>query len=267
MEFDETQRFWYPRVALNAWTDFAFCSDENLQSGFRKSQREVKPLFVSLSLSLLFIFFFSFPFCFFFFPFFSFLAFFLIDINRTPFVCSPSHFVFFFHFPFSLLLFHFLFSFSFSLFLFYHSTDFIKVGETSPHFPLPCHMSSPQFYLIFLDFSFPIISLFDTWLHVSHSHKCTTWLMPCVTPLGCHVASTCSCHVLLDTRCLKKHKIPTVLESEEIRRGNYISQDEFNGEVRFVIRDLENFLFSIKITVLPFFRKIEFFPGFIDKPS
>ena len=30
----------------------------------------------------------------------------------------------------------------------------------------------------------------------------------------------------------------------------------------FVIQDFENFQFPIEITVLPFFRKIEFFPGF-----
>ena len=45
--------------------------------------------------------------------------------------------------------------------------------------------------------------------------------------------------------------------------GSYkISRDEFNGAIRFVIRDLENFRFSTEITVLPFFRKIEFFSGF-----
>ena len=39
-------------------------------------------------------------------------------------------------------------------------------------------------------------------------------------------------------------------------------RDEFNGEVRLVIQDLENFKFSTEITVLPFLRKIELFPGF-----
>ena len=28
MEFDETLRFWYPHVALDSWTDFAFCSNK-----------------------------------------------------------------------------------------------------------------------------------------------------------------------------------------------------------------------------------------------
>ena len=37
-----------------------------------------------------------------------------------------------------------------------------------------------------------------------------------------------------------------------------------NGAICFVIRDLENFRFSTEITVFPFFRKIEFFPGFTN---
>ena len=34
--------------------------------------------------------------------------------------------------------------------------------------------------------------------------------------------------------------------------------DDSNGEVRFVIRDLEKFQILIEITILPFFRKLEF---------
>ena len=80
---------------------------------------------------------------------------------------------------------------------------------------------------------------------------CHSLELPCVTLLRCHVAS--------DTLCLEKRAIPTISEFDEIRRGSYISRDNFNDEVRFVIRDLENFRFSTEITVLPFFRKIEFF--------
>ena len=40
---------------------------------------------------------------------------------------------------------------------------------------------------------------------------------------------------------------------------------QFNGAIRFIIRDLENFRFSTEITVLPFFRKIEFFSSFIGE--
>ena len=42
VEFDETPRFWHPHVSLDAWTDFAFCSNKNLWSNFRKSKREAK---------------------------------------------------------------------------------------------------------------------------------------------------------------------------------------------------------------------------------
>ena len=35
-------------------------------------------------------------------------------------------------------------------------------------------------------------------------------------------------------------------------------RDDSNGEVRFVIRDLENFWVLTEITILPFFRKFEF---------
>ena len=52
MEFDETPRFWYSRVALDTWTDFAFCSDKNLQSNFCKSYKEAKKIFYCPFLSL-----------------------------------------------------------------------------------------------------------------------------------------------------------------------------------------------------------------------
>ena len=94
---------------------------------------------------------------------------------------------FFFSFPFLYSLFsHFQFSFIFffsSLYLILIHRIVQKVGETFPHFP-PCYVLFTIFPY-FHDFSFPIISSFDTWLNESHSHKCTTWLMPCVTPLRC----------------------------------------------------------------------------------
>ena len=90
--------------------------------------------------------------------------------------------------------------------------------------------------------------------HIAVS-MCHSLELPCVTLLRCHVAS--------DTLYLEKRAIPTISEFDEIRRGRYISRENFNDEVRFVIRDLENFRFSTEITVLPFFGKIEFFfPGF-----
>ena len=42
MEFDETPRFWCPRVALAAWINFTFSPDENLRSNFRRFKKETK---------------------------------------------------------------------------------------------------------------------------------------------------------------------------------------------------------------------------------
>ena len=71
-----------------------------------------------------------------------------------------------------------------------------------------------------------------------------------------------TCFTASDTRCLEKREIPTVLEFDEIRRGSYISRDDSNGEVRFVIRDLENFRILTEITILPFFKKLDFLKSF-----
>ena len=113
-----------------------------------------------------------------------------------PLSSSPFHFLFFsFPFSFSLFsnfLFSFIFSFLFSLFDPYPPNCSKSRGNFPPLYSMPHDFFTNFPYCH--DFSFPIISSFDTWLNVSHSHKCTTWLMPCVTPLGCHVASTCSCH-------------------------------------------------------------------------
>ena len=59
----------------------------------------------------------------------------------------------------------------------------------------------------------------------------------------------------------KNVSTPTVSEFDEILRASYISRDDSNGEIRFIIRDLENKLrifnrnynFVTKITILPFF--------------
>ena len=57
---------------------------------------------------------------------------------------------------------------------------------------------------------------------------------------------------------LKNVQIPIVSEFDEIRRDSWISLDDSNGEIRFVIQDLEKFLILTEITILPFFRKLEF---------
>ena len=56
----------------------------------------------------------------------------------------------------------------------------------------------------------------------------------------------------------KNVQIPTISEFDEIRLGSYILREDSNGEVRFVIRDLEKFRIFTEITILPFFRKLEF---------
>ena len=64
----------------------------------------------------------------------------------------------------------------------------------------------------------------------------------------------------------KNVSTPTISEFYEILYARYISRDDSNGEIRFVIRDLENKLrifnrnnnFVTKITILPFFQKLEF---------
>ena len=122
------------------------------------------------SLSLSVCFFLSFIFCFLsFFP----PLHFLYPANSFTHVCSHlifSFFIFSFVFLFSFFFFFSHFPISF-YFLFFSSTEFIKVGETSLHFPLS-HFSSPCIFLIFLHFfSFFFISSFNTWLNVSHLFK------------------------------------------------------------------------------------------------
>ena len=66
---------------------------------------------------------------------------------------------------------------------------------------------------------------------------------------------------------LKNVRTPTVSEFDEILRTSYISRDDSNGAIHFVIRDLENKFrifnrnnnFVIEITILPFFQKLKFF--------
>ena len=56
----------------------------------------------------------------------------------------------------------------------------------------------------------------------------------------------------------KNVQISTVWEFDEIRRVSYISRDDSNGEICFVIRDLEKFRVLTEITILPFFQKLKF---------
>ena len=172
MEFVETLIFWCPHV------DRAMCNNFSTRTvELRPSEgREILP----------FPFFFSFPFFFptnpflfaYFFLFFPFFAFLL----SFSFLSTNS---FLFAFLFSLLIFSFLLEFSpiFRASL----TGWSREEASSPFLHATCVvLNFPSFFLIPL-FSFIASSIM--WLIVSHTFKCTTWLLPCVTLLGYHGAS------------------------------------------------------------------------------
>ena len=60
----------------------------------------------------------------------------------------------------------------------------------------------------------------------------------------------------------KNVQILTIPRFDEIRRGSYISRDDSNDEVRFVIRDLEKFLIFDRNYHFAIFQKIRFSRGF-----
>ena len=62
----------------------------------------------------------------------------------------------------------------------------------------------------------------------------------------------------------KNVQIPTVSEFDEIRRGSYISREDSNGEVYFIIRDIEKFWILTEMTILPIFQKFIFSLGFTE---
>ena len=104
-------------------------------------------------------------------------------------IFSFSHFLIFSflisHFSFISLIFHFfhfllyLFFFLFFLFSFLFpiwiaSTEWSKSKRNFPPLSSIATCHSHIFFPYFHDFYFPMISSFDIWLNVSHSHKCTT---------------------------------------------------------------------------------------------
>ena len=160
MEFDETPRFLYPLVACDAWINF---SSRTVK--LRPSERLENPPFFSLSLlihfPLLYLSLFaSLP------P----LSNALLPLFAPRLISFSFSFSLFSYFPISFFSLSFFSSltFLFLLLIFFPSTEFIEVGETSPHFPLS-HLSSPCIFLIFLYFfSFFFITSFNTWLNRSH---------------------------------------------------------------------------------------------------
>ena len=157
MEFDETPRFWYPRVARVAWIDFSSQTIELRQS---KCRENLPFSFLPFSSSLS-RFSFSPP---------------RILIHRFFFslVCSYPPFILFIFIFLFLFFFIFILSFlliSFSLFLLFGFSFFLFLyplnspsGEASSP-PLYSHPHMPHvlsiIFLDFLDFlSFPFISFF-----------------------------------------------------------------------------------------------------------
>ena len=196
VEFDETPRFWYPRVARDAWIDFSSQTvellplerRENLSFCFSLLSFSFSIRFFFLSLLLASYLFFSVGFS----PF-------LPYPTHPLFVCSP--FPFPFHFLFSLIFSYLSFSL---LFLFLHFVfsfsplDCInrmvpKVGNFLPTSSFAtCH------YHIFLNFfHFSLFSSCDTWLNVSHlsqfapSHGYHAMCLAPKVPCGIHMVLPC----------------------------------------------------------------------------
>ena len=173
MEFDETPRFWYPRVARDELIDFYSWTIEIRPLECQENLHfflSLYPILLSLSLSLVCSLLYFFPFLFF--------SFFPYPPALPYLVCSIL--ISFHLFPFSLFSLSILFIFLFSPhFIFWITiTRMDQVGETSPHFPPWPLVITMFFFLIFFIFFFPFIT------------SCNTWLLPCVTPLRCHMAFT-----------------------------------------------------------------------------
>ena len=112
--------------------------------------------------------------------------------------------------------------------------------------------------------------------HVSHGHMHSVAIVtPYVsyamcTPLSlsCSIYMVLSCGTItcvIRHPCLKIYEILTVSESNEIRLGSWILQDDSNGEVRFIIRDLKNFRFLACTTTTNY--RFTIFPGFYKSYS
>ena len=236
MEFVETPSFLYPHVDRAACTNFSTWTVELRPSEGQEILHFSFSSFLSFSFFLfLFIFsflsfptnsflslffflcfsFFSFLFSFLFFSFcFSFLFLFPLFLPLTQRILFGSYLISFYHS--CLLIFSFLLAISLLLRI---SIDRIGQRRKLP----PFFLQATCVVLDFPHFSFisllPFITSSLMCLIVSHTFKCTTWLLPCVTFLGCHVASLKSHHVSFDTLCLEKREISTVSEFDKIRCG------------------------------------------------
>ena len=183
MEFVETLSFWCPHV------DRATCNNFSTQT---VGAPENPPFFL-----------FFFPFLFFFFVSpstnsFSFLSFFSFLYSFFSFhflLISSSHFSSFFSFAFLISFLFFLSSSTNSFCSFWHfllpfGSSLTDWSRKEASFPFP-HATCVVYVFpsLFLYFLIPFVTSSIMWLIVSHIFKCTTWLLPCVTLLGYHVAS------------------------------------------------------------------------------
>ena len=74
---------------------------------------------------------------------------------------------------------------------------------------------------------------------------------------------------------LKNVSTPTISEFYKILRASWISLDDSNGAIRFVIQDLgnkfrifnRNYNLITKFTILPFFHKLKFLGSYRNGPS
>ena len=99
----------------------------------------------------------------------------------------------------------------------------------------------------------------EPWDFFPHMANCEPLiLVPSVTLLRCHVASPhlAMCHPTPHTSKNVKSR-----PSRNPTKFDVVAKfllDDFNGKVHFVIQDLEKFRIFIKITILPFLRKLDF---------
>ena len=109
-----------------------------------------------------------------------------IAIDRMSKEETSSPFPFFCHMPFPcisfLFLYLFLLIFSFAFLFLSHFGAYLTIQskkEISSPFPLSHFVWSS--ILLFFIYLFPFIASSIMWLIVSHTFKCTTWILPCVT--------------------------------------------------------------------------------------
>ena len=109
----------------------------------------------------------------------------------------------------------------------------------------------------------PFLSLFDTWLNLSHPFHPLSNLVTCVTRIHvvgdfCHI--TCLSNSFYGTRYPMPRKTCKFRLSRNLTKFDVVARfrKTIPTVVRFVIQDLEKFQIFTKITILPLFRKLEF---------